>query len=134
MRARPLTTTAVLALSVGAVATVPTLPAAGKSVSSSKLKALANSINRAKHLTYVAEYTYVDGRQKQTVTIAQQPPKSNFSTSGGSVVDNGKSTYYCSSNGGSGNSGDSGNSGNSGNSSNSGSTSSSGSSKQQCLA
>jgi hypothetical protein len=127
MRSRRLIISAALALGVGAVAALPALPAAGKSISSSNLKALTNSINRAKHLTYMAEYTSVNGGQKETVTVAQQPPKSNFSTSGGSVINDGKSTYYCSSNGGSGNSGNSGNSGSSG------SSSSSGSSKQQCL-
>ena len=126
------------ALGVGAVAALPGLPAAGKSIGSSNLKKLINSINRAKHLTYLAEYTAVNGTQNQTVTVAQQPPKSHFSTSGGSVINNGKSTYYCSSKGGSGNSGNSANSGNSGSSANGGgffsSSASSGSSTQQCLA
>ena len=61
------------------------------------------------------------------MTIAQAPPKSYFGTSSGSVINNGKTTYYCSissSSGNSGNSGSSGNSGNCGNSGNSGNASS----------
>jgi hypothetical protein len=77
--------------------TTATSAAAGSSVSSSKLKALTNSINHGKHLTYEAVYKSVSpGGQTQTVTIAQSPPKTVFSASGGSVIDTGKTTYYCS--------------------------------------
>ncbi len=97
-----------VALGLGAVVLLPPLPASGKA-SPLNLKALTNSINRSKNLTYLAQYTSVSGGQTTTVTIAQSPPKSNFSTSSGEVINNGKTTYYCSSN-----SGSSGNSGNSG--------------------
>ena len=83
--------------------TTATSAAAGSSVSSSsKLKALTNSINHGKHLTYEAVYKSVSpGGQTQTVTIAQSPPKTIFSASGGSVIDTGKTTYYCSDSNGS---------------------------------
>ena len=122
MRTRLVTMTVTLGL--GALVLLPALPAAGKA-SAPNLKALTNSINRAKNLTYLAQYTSVSNGQTTTVTIAQSPPKSNFSTSdGGSVINNGKTTYYCSANSGSsGNSGNSGNSGSAGSSGNSGSSS-----------
>jgi hypothetical protein len=134
MRTRAVTLTAALGLGLGLLATVPALPASAKSISSPNLKALSNSINKGKHLTYYAQYTSVTGGQKTTVTIAQAPPKSLFSSPSGSVIDTGKTTYYCGASGTSGNSGsgnsgsgnsgsgNSGNSGSSGNSGNSGST------------
>lgn len=99
--------------------------ASAKPVSSANLKALSNSINRAKHLTYMATYTTVIGGRHSTVTIAQQPPKSTFSSSGGGqVINTGKRTYYCSTSatGGSSTSGTSGTTGNTGNTGNSGSS------------
>ena len=109
------------ALGFGTLVVVPALPASGRSVSGPNLKALTNSINHAKTLTYLAQYTSFSSGQKATVTIAQSPPKSNFSTSTGTVINNGKTTYYCSSGSGStSNSGTTSNSGNTGNSGNSG--------------
>jgi hypothetical protein len=120
MRTRAATLT--VALSLGAVALSPALPAAAKN-SPLNVKALTNSINHAKSLTYLAQYTSFSNGQKTTVTIAQSPPKSNFTTSSGSVINNGKTTYYCStSSSSSGNSGNSGSTSNSGNSGNSGSS------------
>ena len=111
-----------VALGLGAVALSPALPAAAKN-SPLNVKALTNSINHAKSLTYLAQYTSFSNGQKTTVTIAQSPPKSSFTTSSGSVINNGKTTYYCStSSSGSGNSGNTGSTSNSGNSGNSGST------------
>jgi len=91
---------------------LPALPASGRSISPANLNALTNSINHGRTLTYDAQYTSVSNGQKSTITIAQAPPKSIFTSSGSSVVDNGKTTYYCSANTGStSNSGNSGNSG-----------------------
>ena len=119
MRTRAATLT--VALGLGAVALSPALPAAAKN-SPLNVKALTNSINHAKSLTYLAQYTSFNNGQKTTVTIAQSPPKSSFTTSSGSVINNGKTTYYCStSSSGSGNSGNTGSTSNSGNSGNSGS-------------
>jgi hypothetical protein len=85
-----------VALGLGALVLLPALPASGRGSTSLNVKALTNSINHAKHLTYLAQYTALSNGQKTTVTIAQAPPKSNFSTQGGSVINNGKTTYYCS--------------------------------------
>jgi hypothetical protein len=88
---------------LAAVVAVPALPASAGGISSSNvsnLKTLTNRIDRARHLTYVATYLSVDGGQSSVVTIAQSPPKSNFSTSTGSVIDDGLKTYYCATQGG----------------------------------
>ena len=98
MRTRVVTVTAALAFGLGAVAALPALPAAAKSISSANLKTLENNLSHSKHLTYQATYTTVNGTQKQTVTIAQAPPKSNFSAGNGSVINTGSKTYYCSTN------------------------------------
>jgi hypothetical protein len=88
------------ALGVALSAVFPALPADARGVSAANLKALTNSINRAKNLTYTATYTSVANGQTTTVTIAQAPPQSNFSTPTGSIINDGKSTYYCSTTGG----------------------------------
>jgi hypothetical protein len=87
---------ALTAIAVATLAVGPVLPASARN-SPANVKALANSINRAKHLTYQAQYTSVSNGQTNSVTIAQAPPKSNFSTSSGSVINTGTATYYCSS-------------------------------------
>ncbi|HWE67512.1 MAG TPA: hypothetical protein VG298_12810, partial [Acidimicrobiales bacterium] len=65
-------------------------------VTPASLKALEKLFSKAKHLTYAATYKSVDGGQSEKVTIAQAPPKSNFTSSGGSVIDTGHKTFYCS--------------------------------------
>jgi hypothetical protein len=87
-------------LGIAAVVIAPALPASAKQVTNNNLKAITKAINSGKHLTYQATYTSVSNGQTTTVTIAQAPPKSNFSSSTGSVISDGKSTYYCSSSGG----------------------------------
>ncbi len=62
-----------------------------------QLKALTNKVNQAKKLTFEAVYKSVGLGNTSSVTIAQSPPKSVFSTSGGVVVDTGTKTYYCTS-------------------------------------
>ena len=96
----------VAAAGLGAVLLLPALPASGKSAPN--FNALTNNINRAKKMTYYAQYASYNGSNPQTtVTIAQAPPKSNFSSASGSVINNGKTTYYCGTSGNSGNSGNS---------------------------
>jgi hypothetical protein len=120
----------VAAAGLGAVLLLPALPASGKSAPN--FNALTNTINRAKKMTYYAQYVSYSGSNPQTtVTIAQAPPKSNFSSASGSVINNGKTTYYC---GTSGNSGDSGNSGNSGNSGSSTTTTTTSKNAVTCVA
>jgi hypothetical protein len=120
----------VAAVGLGAVLALPAMPASGKTAPN--FKALTNTINKAKKMTYYAQYaSYSGSAQQTTVTIAQAPPKSNFSSASGSVINNGKTTYYCGTAGSAGNSGTTGNTGNSansGSSGNSGSTGNSGSS------
>jgi hypothetical protein len=87
-----------LVVAVGVLA-VGVVPASAKTISSSQLKTLENNLAKGKHITYEATYKSVQGAQTQTVTIAQAPPKSNFSTSGGEVVDTGSKTFYCSTQG-----------------------------------
>jgi hypothetical protein len=130
------TVSVVAALGLGTVLAAPALPVSAKSISAPNLKALTNDINHAKKLTYYAQYTHVSGGQKSTVTIAQSPPRTYFSTSSSSVIINENTTLYCSLNsvstsisGNSANSANSGNSVTTSNSGNSGSTSS----KQRCL-
>ena len=126
MRRRVLPAIGLVAL--GAALALPPSAASAKPVSKANLKALTNSINRAKHLTYSATYTALSGSQTSTVTIAQMPPKSNFSTSGAEVINDGKTTYYCS-----GGSVATGGSGNSGAGSGTGSSGSTGSGKSTCI-
>ena len=84
----------VAAAGLGAVLLLPALPASGKSAPN--FNALTNTINRAKKMTYYAQYaSYNASNPQTTVTIAQAPPKSNFSSASGSVINNGKTTYYC---------------------------------------
>jgi hypothetical protein len=125
MRTRVLAVTAIVALAATLV--LPATAASAKKVTSANLKALSNSINRAKHLTYSATYTTVSGGQSTTVTIAQKPPKSNFSSSsGGQIINNGKNTFYCSTTGSGSSGSNSGSSGSSGNSGTAGSAGNSG--------
>ncbi len=130
------TVTLVAALGLGIVLCAPALPASAKSITTPNLKALTNEIDHAEKLTYYAQYTQVIGGRKSTVSIAQSPPRSFFSTSSGSVIVNEKTTYYCASNSVSisisGSSGTTSNSGSSGSTSNSGNSGSE-SSKQGCL-
>ncbi len=70
--------------------------AAHKKVTSSNINALAKSLNSAKKITFEAVYKSSLSGQNETVTIAQAPPKSYFSASGGSVVDTGTKSYFCS--------------------------------------
>jgi hypothetical protein len=130
MRTRVFGAIALIALAAALV--LPSATASAKPVSKANLKALTNSINRAKHLTFAATYTAVNGGQTSTVTIAQKPPKSNFSSSGGEVINDGKHTYYCSSTGGGG-TGSSGNSGSSSTSGSSGNSGNTGSGKSTCI-
>src|ERR1700722_13700325 len=107
-RVASLTMTALTAsLSVALLAAVPALPASAKSVSSSNVNALTKALNKGKHLTYSAQYTSLNNGQKETIAVAQAPPKTLFSTAGGALINTGKTTYYCSNSGNSGNSGNS---------------------------
>ena len=94
-------------LRIGSLAVVVTLAgavapgvAAAKAPSASTLKTLEKNLANTKHLTYEATYKSVSGGSTSTVTIAQAPPKTNFTSAGAEIIDTGKSTYYCSAQGG----------------------------------
>ncbi len=112
MRTRALTLAATVGL---ALVVLPALPASAKGLSQPQIKALENNLNNAKKLTYQVTYTSTENGKTSTITIAQAPHKSNFSTSdGSSVISTGKATYYCSPNSSSNSGSTGGNSGNSG--------------------
>jgi hypothetical protein len=81
---------------------VPAL-AGGKPPTAKSLKNLAATIKSGKGQTYAAVYKSVSAGQTTTVNIAQQPPKSAFSSGSGegSIIDTGTKTYFCSGSGGS---------------------------------
>jgi hypothetical protein len=106
-----------------AVVVLPALPASAKGLTQSQINAIENNLNHGKKLTFSATYTAVNGSQKTTVTIAQAPPKSDFSSGTSSVINNGHTTYICSA----------GSSGGSGSSGSTGSTGSSSGGKEQCI-
>ena len=126
MRTRAVTVATVAAVGLGRRRRARRrLPASAKSISTPNLKALTEQHQPGQEADLLgARTSSVSDGQTTTVTIAQSPPKSNFSDlERQRVINTGKTTYYCSPNSGS-NSGNSGNTGsaNSGNSGNSGST------------
>jgi hypothetical protein len=116
-----------------AVVVLPALPASAKGLTQSQINAIEKNLNHGKKLTFSATYTAVNGSQKSTVTIAQAPPKSDFSSGTSSVINNGKTTYICSAGSGGGNSGSTGSTGSSGSTGSTGSTGSSGGGKESCI-
>ena len=64
----------------------------------SQLRALSSEVQAGKGASYKATYTShsVSGTP-QTITIEQKPPKSVFTTSSGSVINEGTRTYFCTS-------------------------------------
>src|SRR5580658_6063216 len=90
---------AAAAVGLGLLLLASALPAAAavdKTISSSSLKALSSELGKGKHLTYEATYKTVSDGRTTVVTIAQAPPKSDFVTSNGDIVDTGTTTYFCS--------------------------------------
>jgi len=73
----------------------------GGSSDSSQLQALSSAVQSGEHASYKAVYTSQSSSgTSQTITIEQMPPKSVFSTTSGSVIDDGTHTYFCSTSGG----------------------------------
>ncbi len=79
--------------------TATTGGSAAGSTSLKKLESLSSSVKAAEKKTFKAVYTITNASTTQTVTIEQSPPKSVFGTKGGSVIDTGTATYYCSTTG-----------------------------------
>ncbi len=62
----------------------------------SQLQALSTEVQAGAHATYSATYTSKSAAgPSQTITIEQKPPRSVFSTSSGSVINDGSHTYFC---------------------------------------
>jgi hypothetical protein len=86
-----------LALLFGAA--TPAVASSSKSLSSSNLQKLAKELGSGKKMTFEATYKSVTNGQTTIVSIAQEPPKTDFATGSGRIIDTGKSTYYCSTSG-----------------------------------
>lgn len=73
----------------------------GGSSDASQLQSLSSAVQSGEHASYKAVYTSQStSGASQTITIEQMPPKSVFSTTSGSVIDDGTHTYFCSTSGG----------------------------------
>jgi hypothetical protein len=89
------------ATSVTAASSATTKPSApsggsGGSDQASQIAALTASVQAAEHGTFKAVYTSSSGGTSDTVTIEQKSPKSVFASKGGSVINDGTKTYFCS--------------------------------------
>ncbi len=82
---------------VGGSPTTTASSSAGSALS--KLEHLSSSVQAAEKATFKAVYTVTNASSTQTVTIEQSPPKSVFSTSGGSLIDTGTASYFCTNSG-----------------------------------
>lgn len=109
--ARMTAAVAVTVLAVGAVlaacggpsssSTTTTTPAGSNTGADSllnQLRALGSQASAASRSTFQATWAATSNATTTTVTLAQSPPKSKFSTSsGGVVLNDGTATYFCSS-------------------------------------
>jgi hypothetical protein len=72
----------------------------GGTSDASQLQSLSSAVQSGEHASYKAVYTSQSSTgAAQTITIEQMPPKSVFSTTSGSVIDDGTHTYFCSASG-----------------------------------
>ena len=97
----PAKSTATTGSSATTSAGAPVTTAAGGSSSggsdASQIQSLSAAVQSGQHLSYKAVYSsHSTTGTAQTITIEQMPPKSAFSVSGGSVIDDGTHTYFCS--------------------------------------
>lgn len=67
----------------------------GGSSAASRLADLTNSLHGAQGAPFKATYSGNYGGQTQTMTIAQDPPKSSFAVANSAIIDTGSQTYYC---------------------------------------
>jgi hypothetical protein len=90
------TTTTTASTGGGTSATTGASGSGGSSVSS-KISALSAHLQAANRTTFKAVYTATESGTSQTVTIEQSPPKSLFSAgNGGSDINTGTTSYFCS--------------------------------------
>jgi hypothetical protein len=96
------TTTTTTTTAASAATTAPGSSGGGSSSQSSQFSALSSSVQASERATYKAVYTsHPTSGASQTITIEQMPPKTVFSTTSGSVINDGTHTYFCSAAGGS---------------------------------
>ena len=67
----------------------------GGSSAASRLANLSSSLHAAEGAPFKATYSGSYNGQTQTMTIAQDPPKSSFGVANAVIVDTGSQTYYC---------------------------------------
>ncbi len=60
-----------------------------------RLASLSKSLHGAEGAPFKATYSADYNGQSQTMTIAQDPPRSSFAVANAVIVDTGSSTYYC---------------------------------------
>lgn len=71
------------------------------SSTASELQSLSAEVQAGQHATFKAVYSaHPSSGAAQTITFEQKPPKTVFSATSGSVIDNGTTTYFCSATGG----------------------------------
>ena len=63
---------------------------------SDQLSAFTGKLKSAEQATFKATYQASYSGNNETVTLEQAPPKSYFASSGGSVINTGTTTYFCS--------------------------------------
>jgi hypothetical protein len=61
-----------------------------------EFKKLETSLKGQKQATFIATYTLKTESGTKKITFAQKPPDSLFKTTSGTIIDNGKTTFYCS--------------------------------------
>jgi hypothetical protein len=67
--------------------------------SANSLSQISSQVAAAEKSTFKAVYASTSGGQTQTITIEQMPPDSLFSSGTGEVINNGTTTYFCSTTG-----------------------------------
>jgi hypothetical protein len=81
--------------------TAPTTSGGSGSSTATQLQALSAEVQAGQHATFKAVYSaHPSSGASQTITFEQKPPKTVFSTTSGSVIDTGTTTYFCSATGG----------------------------------
>jgi hypothetical protein len=72
----------------------------GSSDPSAQIKSLSSAVESGQRATFKAEYKTSGAEGAETVVIEQKLPKTFFSSAGGTIINNGSATYYCTGSGG----------------------------------
>jgi hypothetical protein len=91
------------AVALGALAAGPASAAKHKASKNprTELRTISSQLTVGQRATFKAVYTTASNGHSQTVTVEQAPPQSLLSTPDAMVLDNGKTTYFCSTSSGS---------------------------------